>query len=214
MTNDDQWVTYAKEHKKEFLARIIPEPVPPKDGRTAYLTAGGPGSGKSEFREIMLPSKDQICVVDPDEFRAGFPGYNGKNAVEYQRAASYLVDYCFGKLIRKKLPLILDQTFSSPRSLQNVQRLLDHGYRVILYYVYENPIIAWSFAQKRDRIVPKEAFTRATLGAYQNVAAAWNTFGSSPSFKLYLFNQQESKIKRCFNVEQITELNGIIEGGL
>lgn len=214
MTNDDQWVTYAKEHKKEFLARIIPEQAPPKEGRTAYLTAGGPGSGKSEFREIMLPSENQICIIDPDEFRAEFPGYDGQNAAEYQRASSYLVDYCFGKLIRKKLPLILDQTFSSPRSLQNVQRLLDHGYRVILYYVYENPAVAWSFAQKRDRIVPKEAFIRATLNAYDNVVNAWNMFHNNSNFFLDLFDQEHHTLIPCSSYEQLLPLEDIVKGGL
>lgn len=147
MPTQDKWVTYAKEYKKEFLERIIPTPLPDKEDRIAYLTAGGPGSGKSEFREAVLPSEKQVCIIDPDEFRRFFPRYDGKNAADYQRGASYLVDYCFGKLIRKKLPMVLDSTFGGRRALQNIQRLLDHDFTVKLFYVYEQPQSAWAFAQ-------------------------------------------------------------------
>lgn len=212
MTNDDQQVTYAKEHKKEFLVRIIPEPAPPKEGRTAYLTAGGPGSGKSELCASILSQK-KTCVIDADEFRTFFPNYNGDNAVEYQRAASYLVDYCFGKIIRKKLPLTLDSTFGSSRALQNVQRLLDHDYLVKLYYVYQDPQVSWSFAQKRARIVPKEAFKKTTLNAYRNVRLAWNQYGSYPNFELILVNRQKRSIIRCKDFSQVESIEKIIKGG-
>lgn len=154
MPTQDKWVTYAKEHKKEFLERIIPTPLLDKEDRIAYLTAGGSGSGKSEFREAALPSEKQVCIIDPDKFRQFFPGYDGKNAADYQHAASYLVDYCFGKLIRKKPPMVLDSTFEGRRVLQNIQRLLDHDFTVKLFYVYEHPQTAWDFAQHRSRKFP------------------------------------------------------------
>lgn len=206
MPTQDKWVTYAKEHKKEFLERIIPTPLPDKEDRVAYLTAGGPGSGKSEFREAVLPSKEQVCIIDPDEFRQFFPGYDGKNAADYQHAASYLVDYCFGKLIRKKLPMVLDSTFGGRRALQNIQRLLDHDFTVKLFYVYEHPQAAWDFAQHRSRKVPREAFERALAHAYDNIGAAWDEYHNNERFKLYLFNQQEHTFTRCTSRHQLDTL--------
>ena len=44
MPTQNKWVTYAKEHKKEFLERIIPTPLPDKENRVAYLTAADPAA--------------------------------------------------------------------------------------------------------------------------------------------------------------------------
>lgn len=207
---DDEWVQYAKKHKKEVLNDIIGNNQK-EEQRRAIVLAGGPASGKSELREKLLEVEDNMCVVDTDEFRKIFPNYNGSNAEVYQRASSYLTDFCFNRLVDKKYSITLDTTFASRKAIQNVTRLLDHGYIVDLYYIYQNPIVSWHYAQKRDRIVPVEVFKRTTEKAFENVKVAYSEFKNNPNFTLILHNQEIKNGQICEDERQFDLISNTLK---
>lgn len=210
MENESKWLAYAKEHKKEILNNIIGTKKK-EESRRAILLAGGPASGKSELRKYLLEVEDNICVIDTDEFRKKFPHYNGRNAVEYQRAASYLTDFCFSKLIAKKYSIILDTTFASSKAIQNLRRLLDHKYKVDLYYVYQNPLDSWKYVKKRDRMVPMEVFKKTTEMAFKNVRVSYLKFKENPNFTLILQNQKKLTGIICNDLQQLEKAGNILK---
>lgn len=166
-------VQYAKEHKKYFLKKVIGGNTPQRDEKTAILMAGAPGSGKTEVAMSALELIPNLCNIDADRFRAAFPEYTGKNSSQFQRGAAYLVDYTFSWLLEHQYSILLDGTFAIKKSSLNVKRLLDHGYHVFIYYVYQDPFVAWEFTKIREkregRLVPKERFVNAYYSARENV---------------------------------------------
>jgi hypothetical protein len=57
---------------------------------------------------------------------------------------------------------ILDGTFAYERAMENIERSLKHGRRVVIYYLFQDPVAAWKFTQIREakegRRVPMEVF--------------------------------------------------------
>jgi hypothetical protein len=50
---------------------------------------------------------------------------------------------------------------------------LDKGRKVAIFYIYQDPLIAWKFTQIREKVegryIPKEAFIDAFFNAKENV---------------------------------------------
>lgn len=206
---DEDWVQYAKEHKKEVLNNIIGNNQK-EEQRRAIVLAGGPASGKSELRDTLLEVEDNMCVIDTDEFRKIFPNYNGSNAKVYQRASSYLTDFCFSRLVDKKYSITLDTTFASRKAIQNVKRLLDHEYIVELYYTYQDPHISWKYAQSRDRIVPEEVFETTTRNAFANIKEAYSLFNKNLHFNLALHNRATGIAIVCNSLDDFKEAETLL----
>ncbi|MCO0832581.1 zeta toxin family protein [Fructobacillus sp. W13] len=169
----DNSVVYAKAHKKEFLQMMFSYSDKPRR-KAAIFMAGTPGAGKTE----MVQSLSQVfgpsyALIDADRFRSQFRTYNGKNAEDFQRGSSLLVDYTFTEVVSKGYSFILDGTFSRPKSMQNVERVLNRGYKADIYFVHQSPEDAWRFtkvrAEEEGRVVPKQAFISSYVHARENV---------------------------------------------
>ena len=160
MKNQDEWVIYAKANKQHFINQVI--------------------AGKTEVAETLACLDEELCLIDADHFRSQFPGYNGKNSYLFQRGASKLVDLVFTYLLKKEYSFILDGTFALGRAEENISRTLKRGYEVTLYYVYQDPLIAWRFTKEREiaegRHVPKETFINSYFKAQENVALIKNLY--------------------------------------
>jgi len=143
--------------------------------------AESPGAGKMEVATTLSEILgDNLSIIDADVFRETFPGYNGSNSSDFQRGASWLVDHTFSSLIKKDYSFILDGTFAIGRASQNIERVLKHDYAVTIYFVYQDPQVAWRFTKireaKQGRFVPKGRFINAYIKAYENVIAVKNKF--------------------------------------
>lgn len=61
---------------------------------------------------------------------------------------------------------------------------------MVIYYIFQDPIIAWTFTQIREqkegRRVPKEAFIRAFFRARENVSEAKAHFGNKIELNLII----------------------------
>ena len=88
----DDSVSFAKSHKKEFIAKVVDGQIPAAK-KTAIFMAGSPGAGKTEVATALEEMLSNICMIDADVFRSQFPEYNGSNSSEFQAGASLLVEY-------------------------------------------------------------------------------------------------------------------------
>lgn len=178
---DDESVQYAKAHRKEFFEQVIDGYVPDVEHQRAIFMAGSPGAGKTEVAKGLKRLYPSAIRIDADRFREDFPGYNGQNAAQFQRGAAFLVDTVFDRLVKKHYSFILDGTFAINKSLQNVERVLHHGYKATICYVCQDPIVAWNFtkgrAEKEGRVVPKDRFINAYYESRENFLTGCKKLG-------------------------------------
>lgn len=137
---------------------------PAEKPRTVFL-AGSPGAGKSEFVSSVLAKVEPILVVDADEFRKRFPGYQGHNANEYQKGAVVYVKYFYKTAIAQGFHVVMDSNFASLSvAKQNIDASLKAGRSVTVMYIYLSPVAAWQFVKRREnetgRNVPSAVFVK------------------------------------------------------
>lgn len=67
----------------------------------------------------------------------------------------------------------MDATFAVLSAEKNIIRTLKNGYRVTLFYVYQDPQVAWRYTKERGlvegRVVPKDIFINAFFQARENI---------------------------------------------
>jgi predicted ABC-type ATPase len=186
--------------------------------------AGSPGAGKTEVSKRLVAKFTQKPIrIDADEIRALCPGYSGPNAHLFQRAASKGVHLLYDYALDRGLNVILDGTFAYADAQKNIERSLEHGRKVEIYFVYQNPVQAWDFTKKREEIecrrVSKEVFVDSFFKSRENVNAAKQTFGNRIELNLLIkdllksFEQLELNIgtvdnylKRVYTREELQNL--------
>lgn len=170
--SDDFSLQYAKKYKKQMISSVI-DGKEKEEEKTAIFMAGSPGAGKTEAAQTLTALNSNLCVIDADKFRVSFPGYLGNNSDEFQRGSALLVDASLDLVLKKGYSFILDGTFATTKVQQNIERALKKNYNVLVYYVYQDPFIAWDFTKKREvvegRFVPKERFINAFFQSRKNL---------------------------------------------
>lgn len=122
--------------------------------------------------------------------------YNKKNSDEIQTAAVIGVEKLLDQVIAKDQEFLLDATFSLyEKSYSNITRCIRHKRKVSIYYIYQDPIIAWSFTLKREalegRSVPKQTFINAFFKAKENVNRIKKELGEEIELTLIVKNFEE-----------------------
>lgn len=191
VNNDDageQATAYVKGHAKEIITRFAnPIEFSSSSSPMTIFMAGSPGAGKTEYSLTFAKAAGSLnppwrfARIDADEIRNILPGYTGNNSAVVQKAASLGVHTLFNAVLRRGQDAIIDGTFASlPLALQNVRRSLKRGRRVGIVYVYQDPLVAWEFTKKRERLegrnIPQEAFIKAFFAARENVNAIKQEF--------------------------------------
>ncbi|GMG67838.1 zeta toxin family protein [Tetragenococcus halophilus] len=205
---DDQSILYVKAHKNEFLKKLVEDKYPAETGKkTAIFMAGSPGAGKSEVASSLAVMLENVCIIDADIFRTYFPQYNGHNSDEFQRGAALMVDYALDYVLKKGYSFILDDTFAIDKSLKNVRRTLKREYNTSIYYVYQNPFVAWQFTKIRERVegryVPKERFINAYFKSRYNVKKVMEAIGDEADIVVVLKDFQNAISDIIEGVENI-----------
>ena len=169
---EDHSLQYAKENKKVLISSIT-DGKEKEEEKTAIFVAGSPGAGKTEAAQTLTALNSNLCVIDADKFRELFPGYVGNNSDEFQRGSALLVDAALDLVLKKGYSFILDGNFATFKVNQNIERALKKNYNVLVYYVYQDPFIAWDFTKKREEVegcfVPKERFINAFFQSRKNL---------------------------------------------
>ncbi|WP_341472813.1 zeta toxin family protein [Periweissella cryptocerci] len=197
--------------------------VESQDDHAAVFMAGTPGAGKTEVATALSELYVNIIRIDADEFRAEFPGYTGDNSDEFQRGASWLVEFSYTKVIERKLSFILDGTFAFSRALTNVERAIHHNFQPTIYFVYQDPIIAWQFTKERERTegryIPKDVFIEAYFKSRENIALVKAKLGDSVDLHIVIKDYQnriseiisdandvETVLQKKYTKEELEEL--------
>jgi len=195
---------WIRENKRRILGDLCnPEIYTQEDHPVTVFMAGSPGAGKTEFSKSLIESfAVPIVRIDADDIREMMRdiGYNGYNSDTYNIAAVDGVQKLYDHTLKNKYSAVLDGTFAYGRWQENIERSLRRGRQVSIYYVYQDPLVAWSFVLKRQqeqgRRVPPEVFINSFLNSIINVDKAIELFGS----KINVFYAQHNSEK---NVEKL-----------
>jgi UDP-N-acetylglucosamine kinase len=232
MSDDNQELAeeaeaYIKEHKHELIARFAnPAKYHPVDNPISLFMAGSPGAGKTEASKRLIEQfADNAPVrIDADDIRGMFPNYTGTNSHIFQRACTTGVNKLFDYVLDHRLNVILDGTFAYKLAMENINRSLNRDRRVIIYYLFQDPAIAWKFTRIREetegRRVSKEVFIHSFLRARENVNEAKAHFGEKIELNIIIkdFTNNYEKVfpnigsidKYLPNVYTINELEEIL----
>lgn len=175
----------------------------------SIFMAGSPGAGKTEFSKRFLEqTKIDMVRIDADDVRDFMPYYDGKNSADVQRASALAVEYLYDEVLSKKKHMILDATFADyDKSHQNIKRSLDKKRHVEIYYLYQDPLVAWEFTKAREeiegRIVPQDVFVDSFFKARENVNKVKKEFGDKVQLNLVIKNYDNSFEKLKLNVGNV-----------
>ena len=154
----------------------------PKENPVSIFMAGSPGAGKTEYSKRLIKKfESDIARIDADEIREIIPCYTGANSDVVQGAASIGVDILYNYTLKNKYNLLLDGTFSKFNiAYRNIERSINKGRQVIVCYVYQEPLAAWEFTKKREKIegrkIPQKAFVESFINAKNNVVKIKSLF--------------------------------------
>lgn len=152
-----------------------------------------------------------IVRIDADEIKEFIPQYNGKNSDIVQGAASIGVDNLNYYTLKHKQNSIMDGTFANYSvARRNIINCLNKKRHIGIFYLYQDPLIAWDFTKKRERLegrcIPKEAFIDTFFGARENVELIKKEFGEKIELNLVIKNKQNNVKKVEFNINTIDNL--------
>jgi len=198
--SDVEIITDAMKFARHNCNRIANELVnlavyPSEERPWTVLMAGSPGAGKTEvskgFEAALeeLPSEGfeglgKVLRIDPDDFRACFPDYNGRNSSLFHSGVIKIVERVVDRAFAKNVSFILDGTLSSDAvAKRNIERSLRRGRDVTLLYVYQDPLRAWQFVQSREAVegrnIPLQVFVAQYFSCRRTVKAMKLLHGSS-----------------------------------
>ncbi|MEA3449388.1 MAG: zeta toxin family protein [Patescibacteria group bacterium] len=185
---------FIKKNKKLLFEKFASDKIyKPQENPISLFMAGSPGAGKTEYSKALIEtakkSASPIVRIDADEIREIIPQYSGHNSDVVQRAASTGVHKLYDFCLKKKLDAMIDGTFAKFEiAHRNVKRSLTRGRQVGIYYIYQDPLVAWEFTKKREKLegrrVPRKVFVDAFFEARVNVVKIKSIF--KDKIKLYL----------------------------
>jgi len=168
-------INYINTNKKYFIEQYTLGIKSEKD-KTAIFTAGMSGVGKTELAQFLKEQNPNLLHIDTDNIRTFFSkvGYNGQNSHLFQKPASKGFSKLFDHALKHSFSIILDSNLSNlSKAIENIQRLLDKGYKLEIFYLYNQPSVCYKYAMKREvvtnRKVPYEIFTKSNTDSYRTV---------------------------------------------
>lgn len=206
---------FIKTHKKELCEKFANlKNYPAVKNPSAYFMAGSPGAGKTEFSKSFIKeliekqSERNIVRIDADEVRDSIPFYDKTNAYRVQGAAALGVEKLLDYVLANNQDFLLDATFADyEKSRNNIVRSLNKKRKVGILYLYQDPVVAWEFTQKRaaleGRNIPLDMFIRAFFAAKENVNRIKKEFGKDVELWLIIKNLEQGIEKIYFNVDNI-----------
>ncbi|MDP1728478.1 MAG: zeta toxin family protein [Bacteroidota bacterium] len=174
----------------------------------SIFMAGSPGAGKTEFSKRFIKDLGKPIVrIDPDEIRDMLPQYD-RNATLMQRAAALGVEKVYDYALHNNQDLILDGTLIDyEKAVTNIQRSLNHNRLVKIYYIYQEPILAWDFTKKREaienRCIPKEFFIKSFFKSKENVNRLKSTFKNLIQVNLIVKNFENDIEHIWLDIDQV-----------
>ena len=214
-TISDQAKEFIKSHKKELISNFADlSQHPPQQTPFSIFMAGSPGAGKTEFSKAFIANLEekleshQIVRLDTDEVREFIPLYDGHNSSAIQPAAAIGVEKIFDYVQEHKQNVVVDSTLANyDIAHKDIQRSINRGRKVAIFYVYQDPKLAWDFTKKREKLegryVPEEVFIHSFLMSKQNSQKLKEEFGSKIELHMVIKNLDNTVQKLLFNISDI-----------
>ena len=226
MVQDDERLSqdaleYVKRNKGLLVSKFASDLLfPSAEHPISGFMAGSPGAGKTEFSKNLLSALGKngltnVVRIDADEIRLLLPGYNGKNASIFQYAASVGVEKLHDYVIKRNKHFILDGTLHDyDKAKANIDRSIVHGRLVMLYYVYQDPVVAWKFTKKREiqegRCIPMDDFINQFLLARETVGRLIEEYRTKKEKVEFVYiekNIDDNKVEAVYpKVDQLDKL--------
>jgi glutaredoxin-related protein len=217
MTKDEEKISseatkYVLENKKKIVSHFADlDTFPSFDAAFTIFMAGSPGAAKTEFSKKYIKAiyelypDIKVVRLDADEIRSLIPQYTGSNSYLIQSAAIKGVEKIFDFCQKHKQNVIVDGTFASyPVSRKDVIRAVSRKRSVDIFYLYQDPIIAWEFTKKREilegRNVSRDVFINAYFFAKENVNKIKKELGDKITLTVILMDRNNNSFKSYFNV--------------
>ncbi|HSX00588.1 MAG TPA: zeta toxin family protein [Patescibacteria group bacterium] len=228
--SDEEFEALSKTKKKVYIAELIIRdsgaiPVDKEDSPIAVIMAGLPGAGKTEFLDTLTDlvqasgGSNPFVRIDLDQIVTVYPGYTPQTYARFRSNANDALARCIDKGRNGRYNLMIDGTFAgqSGSSVKNVEKLLESGYIVYLYFMHDKAQTAWSFTKSREletnRGIDSAGFVEASKNIPKNVKAAKDRFQGHPMFHLYLVLQKELRDKDYKIISDLNDIDSILDEG-
>jgi len=209
---------WAHKNKREFANKMItdagviqhPEPA-------AFFMAGLPGAGKTEFTKNLIDDlKLRAVRIDMDEIAAHIVKYDPMKADAFREAATELLNAVLDKTLQRKVDFIMDGTFRTSHSLHNIERALKKGYVVKVFYISQEPEIAWDFTQDREKVerrsIGKEGFISGYADILFNIRALDSPDFSNVTLDIVV-KDSANKVGSWHTNVSIKDIDGLVNTG-
>lgn len=207
---------FVKANRTQLSADLTDKNRYPSESEpVSVFMAGSPGAGKTEVSKAYIEhfnqQGDEVLRIDPDDYRALIPGYDGKNSWMVQPAVSMLVERVIDRALAQRQSFILDGTFSNAqKSISNIERCLKKGRFVQILYVYQLPHLAWSFVVAREategRNIPFDRFADQFIAAQVAVQAALDRFADQIRVEVLVKPIDNGRAMHHSNVERLKDV--------
>ncbi len=184
----------------------------PDEFPVSVFMAGSPGAGKTESSRNLIARLTgdgrAVLRIDTDELRSLFSEYNGHNSHLFMSATSFLADKIHDLALKNGQSFVFDGTLSNiKRSRENIERSLSRIRFVQIVYVYQDPLLAWSFVKAREakdgRAIPKSDFIAKFFAARENVDALKKEFGDKIRVDMVVKNIDGSDYSYSENIDVV-----------
>lgn len=215
--DEDVALQFIKAHKRELINKFCSiSEFPPSLKPFTMFMAGSPGAGKTEFSKSIIPElqkrdpESKIVRIDADEIREMIPQFNGHNSSEVQRGAIKGVEIIFDEVHHNGQNCILDGTFQNYEAAhRNITRALTKDRSVGIFYIYQDPLVAWEFTKQREAVehrnVPKETFIKAFFQSKENVLKMKGEFGRKLELNVIIQDETNHVKKLLLKTETIAK---------
>jgi len=141
---------------------------------SGIFTAGLPGAGKTEFTvELIKNLQTKPVRIDMDEIATHIEGYRPQIADKFRAGATIILERIYDEVIKRGFDFVFDGTFGHAKAIENLQRAVNHHYTVKVYYLHQDPVLAWQFTKDREvvehRAIDKQGFIETYLGLKRNL---------------------------------------------
>lgn len=208
-------IDFVKSHAKEIVEKLAGSSFPAAENPLSLFMAGSPGAGKTEFSknlvsilESSVENSQKIVLINPDEIREMLPQYQPGNAHLFQSAVSIGVEKVHDFALAKSKSFILDGTLTNlEKARANIKRSLARSRAVIVHYLYQEPLVAWDFTQKREivegRNIPKDIFVEQFVAAPKVVKALKQEFSEKVSIVVVTRDLRDNNYRFLLDVTDI-----------
>lgn len=209
MSTDDWVRTNKKKIARELLERLGHSG---SQNPAGIFTAGLPGSGKTEFTVELIEELDiKPLRLDMDEFAGMIEGYRPQIADSFRKGASSILNEVYTKTIRSRVNFLFDGTLAHGHALENIGRAVKRNYAVKIYYIHQDPVVAWSFTKDRELVekrgIKKQGFIDTYCHLYENLRAL-QALGLNVTISVVI-KSDDNKVKaRHENVKDIFHYTG------